>query len=365
MSEAKNQLAEILQATSERFNEIASSNMSYAKEQGFALQLLSNNDYLYKAAMSHPPSLQRAIINVAAVGLSLNPAEKLAYLIPRNSKVKGADGRDVWQTRVYLEPSYMGLCKLATDCGTIEWIQAKPVHASDSFVDNGLGILPTHKYEAFKPRGDLVGVYCVARMKSGEYLTEIMDISQVNDIRDRSESFKKGYGAWVTDYIEQAKKTVVRRAYKMWPRSAGMERLSAAVDLSNDNEGFQSITTAPNISQFTGDQKTYFDSMIEKSDALSMYVFSQTIETSVMTNLYHSFGKGQKGKYQRVVDELMRKGEEMFNNYKASFAAMTENEDDSGANELIAEMPQDAINLVIERSAVAVASFLTKLEKAA
>nr|WP_235428547.1 hypothetical protein [Enterobacter hormaechei] len=61
--------------------------MVWAKESQFAIQLFQNNDYLAKVAFQNQTSTQNAIINVAAIGISLNPAQKLAYLVPR----KGAN----------------------------------------------------------------------------------------------------------------------------------------------------------------------------------------------------------------------------------------------------------------------------------
>lgn len=48
--------------------------MVWAKESQFAIQLFQNNDYLAKVAFQNQTSTQNAIINVAAIGISLNPA---------------------------------------------------------------------------------------------------------------------------------------------------------------------------------------------------------------------------------------------------------------------------------------------------
>lgn len=61
--------------------------MVWAKESQFAIQLFQNNDYLAKVAFQNQTSTQNAIINVAAIGISLNPAQKLAYLVPRKGAI--------------------------------------------------------------------------------------------------------------------------------------------------------------------------------------------------------------------------------------------------------------------------------------
>jgi len=367
-----NPIATIIKESEDKFASVAPENMTYAKEAGFALQTLDNNSYLKQVAEGNLKSLQRAVINIAAIGLTLNPAEKLAYLIPRSVKA----GQNQWESRVFLEPSYMGLCKLATDSGVIEWIQAKPVYENDDFIDNGVGEKPTHKYQAFKERGAFVGVYCVAKLSGEreEYLTEIMTEEQVNDIRGRSEQWKKSQsGPWKTDYLEQAKKTVVRRAYKMWPRSNGMERLAAAVDLSNENEGFEPMQTSPEIHQCTGEQKAYFDQLIEKNDCIKMYVLWKTMTggngegagVSVWSSLTNSFKKGEKGKYNQIVSDLINNGESKLTDYLNGLEELAASGDDAGLNELLGELPQEAIDHISEICSEDLRLFIKEIREAA
>ena len=334
-------ISEVIEQTETRFVEVAPPSMKYGAEKGFAIQLLNNSSCLKQAATESPASLQQAITNVAAIGLSLNPAEKLAYLLPRNMKVKDESGRDTWQTRIFLEPSYMGLIRLATNSGSIEWVQAAPVYVDDDFMDNGVGEKPHHRYSAFaKNRGDFVGVYCVAKTSSGDYLTTVMDEDDVCSIRDRSESFKKGYGPWKDDFVEMAKKAVIRRAFKTWPLTN--ERAAHAVGLSNLNEGFEPILTSPDTGNYTAEQKAYFDQLIESSDGLGMFVFQQTLnDEALFTSLYHSFEKGTKGKYQRVIDELIRNGANKVEGIVVDLEAAMQSNDDIAASEVWSELSED------------------------
>lgn len=343
-----NEITQIIDLTEERFKQVAPKTISYEAEKGFAMQILTNNPYLMKVAMENRASLAQAVTNVAAIGLSLNPAEKQAYLLPRSVK----EGNK-WVSKVFLEPSYMGLCKLATDSGAIVWVQANCVYGHDSFADNGPGERPTHSYNAFsKDRGEFVGVYCVAKTKDGDFLTTLMTAEDINSVMERSESVKKyrqnnnqGFGGpWITDFKEMAKKTVVRLAFKMWPRSTGDERMAQAVHLSNENEGFEPIVTSPEIREFTADQKAYFDQLITSNDAIGMYVFSEGIERGVFTNLYHSFPKGEKGKFQQIVDGLFREGKAQFNDYANEINGA--NGDDLRVIELASELDDAALALM-------------------
>lgn len=211
--------------------------VQWQKECQFAIQLFQANDYLANTALKNPTSAQNAIINVAAIGITLNPAQKLAYLVPR----KGG---------ICLDISYMGLLHLAMETGSIRWGQAVLVHENDQFELTGLGSMPIHKHNPFKDRGALIGVYCTVKTSDGDYLTECMSIDEVYKIRSRSESFKKGNGPWVTDHDEMVRKTVIKRAYKYWPK---VERLANAIEMLNDNgEGIEKEPVYAHVSQ---DQK--------------------------------------------------------------------------------------------------------------
>jgi recombination protein RecT len=207
--------------------------MVWAKESQFAIQLFQNNDYLAKVAFQNQTSTQNAIINVAAIGISLNPAQKLAYLVPR----KGA---------ICLDISYMGLMHIAQQSGAIKWCQSAIVRKNDQFRREGLDKPPIHIYNDFdteEQRGEIVGAYVTVKTDDSDYLTHTMRIDAIFAIRDRSEAWKKYKSdnskkcPWVTDEEQMILKTVVKQAAKYWPRR---ERLDAAIDYVN-TEGEEGI----------------------------------------------------------------------------------------------------------------------------
>jgi recombination protein RecT len=199
----------------------ADPSIEFEREASFAMQVLSGNDFLMSTAMRNKASLQSAITNVAAIGISLNPASKQAYLVPRDGKV-------------CLDISYMGVMHLAQQTGAIKWGQAAIVRATDDFVLNGIDNPPDHKFNPFNEaaRGEIIGVYVVVKTDNDDYLTHAMPITKVNDIRDRSQAWKSYQAGkaktcpWVTDYEEMAKKTCVKQAAKYWPRR---DRLDSAI----------------------------------------------------------------------------------------------------------------------------------------
>nr|WP_236844378.1 recombinase RecT [Bordetella sp. 02P26C-1] len=191
---------------------------------------MQQNDFALKIATSNRQSVINAVTNVAAIGISLNPARRQAYLVPR-------DGR------ICLDISYMGLIDLAVATGSITWAQADLVRANDNFALNGFDAPPTHVFNPFsKDRGEIVGAYVVAKTASGDYLTTTMSREDIDGIMNRSQSMKSGKSSpWKTDYGEMAKKTVVKRAYKYWPKN---DRLSEAIHHLNTDNGEGLAVTA-------------------------------------------------------------------------------------------------------------------------
>jgi recombination protein RecT len=362
MTEQTKALKTYLEDVRPKFKEMMPARMDVTAEYGFAMQLLGNNQYVKKVAEENPISLASAVLNVAAVGLSLNPAKAQAYLIPRNVKVG-----DKWISKICFEPSYRGFCDLATMSGEIMWLQVNVVYEHDNFIDNGPGDRPTHNYDAFAPigeRGEIRGVYSVAKTKDGDYLTTLMREDELVAIRDKSESWKKNQnGPWKDFPVEQRKKTVVRRQWKMLPKVGDMSRFETAVHLSNENEGINFIETSPEITKFTGEQKEYYDSLITNNDEMGMFVFSVTIEEGVWISLYHSFPKGDKGKYRDIVNALVKDGRELMDEFRNFLETSVEKDDDLAVKESIEELSQDVMAYAMKEVSTEVTEYVEALQK--
>lgn len=221
-----NDIVEFVQQQEGMFLErVCDDKVKFSTESQFAIQAFQGNKFLADTARKNMASLQNAIINVASIGISLNPANKHAYLVPRDGKI-------------CLDISYMGLLHLAMTTGSIKWGQCKLVHANDAYASNGLDKAPTHTYNPFlnaNDRGVVIGGYCTVKTADGDYLTEEMSLDDIKKIENSS---KAKNGPWKTHWNEMARKTVVKRASKYWPK---VERLDEAIhNLNTDgNEGLQ------------------------------------------------------------------------------------------------------------------------------
>lgn len=197
------------------------------REMSFALQAVNSNDYLAK---STPASVAKCVVNIAFTGLSLNPVLKYAYITPR--RVNN-------QVEAILMPSYIGLCKLITDAGSVRNIYAYLVHEGDEFepvFGTELGLIHKPKF------GDKVThAYAVAVLNDGSKQFEVMTVADINEIRERSDgykSFKAGKAKsciWVSDYGEMAKKTVIKRLTKYLPKTEKWEKIATAIDIDNQD----------------------------------------------------------------------------------------------------------------------------------
>ncbi len=214
----------------ERFTALMPDPIAFEREASFAVQILQRNDYLAKCSND---SIMRSVLNVAQIGLSLNPVLKLAYLVPRWNRASK-------QVECCLEPGYQGLVKLLTDTKSIVSVTANIVWQGDDFdVDFATDAKVTrHRPHLLtgKDQGEMLAVYAIATLHDGSRMVELMGRKEVHEIRERSESYKKtlegkGSSVWITDEGEMWRKTVIRRLFKYLPKSSQFERVSEAVEV--------------------------------------------------------------------------------------------------------------------------------------
>lgn len=213
----------VIEQVAPKFNEIANTQklVAWAEESQFAIQALQKNDTLAKCS-AH--TVQNSIINVAAVGLTLNPALGFAYLVPEKGECN-------------LKVSFKGLVKIATDSGSILWVKAEIVKANDTFSYNGPCSMPEHSMNPFIDRGATVGVYCIAKTHQGDILVDVMSADEIAKIRKAA---KQDY-VWSAWPDEMAKKAIIKRASKQWPKTDRSDRLDLAIAAVNEYEGSEDI----------------------------------------------------------------------------------------------------------------------------
>jgi len=204
------------------------------------------------ALMAHPPALVfREVSKAAALGLLLDQQLGEAYLIEAyNARTK--------QREPQLRVGYRGLMKLGRQSGELKMIYAHEVCVRDHFdVELGGEKKLIHKPDVFSDRGPVVGYYAVAKYTDGEMDFEPMSVSQIHEIRDRSDGWRAYQEGkikntpWFTDEGEMAKKTVIRRLIKRLPQSPqlaaaiGIEDEAEHIDLRGHLTGFAPLPAPP------------------------------------------------------------------------------------------------------------------------
>lgn len=208
--------------------ESVKSDVDFNREANFALQILESNNYLQKA---RPESIRNAIVNLSLTGLTLNPALKYAYLVPRNSQ----DGLNI-----VLDISYIGMIKLLTDAGAVKNVDAGVIYTNDKY-DFRKGSDPYFKHQpALVNRGEKIGAYAIAYLRDGGFQFEIMGKDEIEKVRATSESYKnektRKYSPWENWEDEMWKKTVLKRLFKLLPKTKFSESLIAAISNEHENE---------------------------------------------------------------------------------------------------------------------------------
>ncbi|MET4696677.1 RecT family recombinase [Endozoicomonas lisbonensis] len=232
-----------LRDAKQQFNEIALAQklVTFSEEAHFARELIrasvpgdisnprDQRNARYCLYQCTPDSIRNAIVSVAAVGLSLNPVLKQAYLVPRWNKKKRI-------LECCLELSWQGMINLAKEAGVIEYCAAEQVYEEDiqtgSFVYQGALKPPVHQGNPFSPtRGKCVGVYCVAVLPGDKYITTVMNREELDIIASMSHSSVRD-----TWQGEMDKKSVIKRAFKTWPKPRNNLQVNSLHQLINHGQ---------------------------------------------------------------------------------------------------------------------------------
>ena len=164
----------------------------------------------------------------------LEPDGRRAHLIPFWNSQRGC-----FECQLILD--YKGIVELILRTGTVSTIHADKVCENDDFIYD-CGQIVRHRIDFRAERGEPYAFYCIITRKDGTRKCEVMNIEEINAIRERSKTANNG--PWVTDYSEMAKKTVFKRASKWVELSSEIrELMDADSDLVIDGE----VVTPPKI----------------------------------------------------------------------------------------------------------------------
>lgn len=174
------------------------------------------------------PSLMVSCLKAAQDGLL--PDKRDAALVIFNSKVKDpVTGAEKWIDAVQYMPMYSGILKKVRQSEELATVAAHVVYEKDKFhyILGDEEKIIHEPYFGSNERGDIVAAYCIAKLKDGTVMREVMTIQDVEKVRKKSKSGAdkqtgEARGIWKDWYEEMAKKTVFRRLAKWLPQSSDL-----------------------------------------------------------------------------------------------------------------------------------------------
>lgn len=243
----------------------------------------NNPDIMYTCDMeSIVMSCQKAALD----GLILDNRE--AALVPFKGKC------------TYM-PMIAGILKKLRNSGQLSTITAQVVYQNDPFsFDPANDTVPTHNPNWMSPdRGDMIGVYAIARLKYGGVVVEIMNLSQIYKVKAVSATSHKPGSPWAKWPEEMARKTVLRRLAKYLPSSADVDQM-----FEHDNENYD-FDKPQNSQQVVGKSTIItasINDLLEKEEPtaeitseLQMPETDTMVTVTTTTDIYIGTFKGESG----------------------------------------------------------------------
>lgn len=178
-----------------------------------ALTTIRQNPTLGKCSA---PSLLGGLMQAAQLNLDFGLHE--VYLVPYFSKKNGS-------FEATFQLGYKGLVSLFYRHPLAHELYAEVVYQNDKFwVRKGTKREIYHEPCMTKDKGEVVGFYAVAKLKSGAYNFVYMSRDEMDDFSaqyaKRDSSGKNNF--WTNNYEEMALKTVVKKCLKLMPKSIDM-----------------------------------------------------------------------------------------------------------------------------------------------
>ena len=224
--EKETSLVEVLKNRESELRSIAPKYVNVKRVMALAIEAKQRNPLLAKCT---PLSVVNFCMKMAETGTDRIGAGGLWAVPFWNKKENAYDMTPL--------PDWRLLIEKARRAKVIKHATAEIVCEKDVF-DYEFGLNPFLKHKpAKKERGDLIAVYCIVTLPDGCKEFTVMSKEEVDAIRGRSKASNSG--PWVTDYNEMAKKTVIKRALKVFEGAS--PELTKLIDADNAVVGFEKL----------------------------------------------------------------------------------------------------------------------------
>lgn len=172
--------------------------------------VVRRNAQLASIAKRNPGSFLAAVLDAARLGLEIGDTY---HLVPFGNEVVGI-------------ADYTGLIELAYRAGEVESIKCEIVCAGDHFrYEPGVMDRPEHRPDWFGDRGDMIGAYAYALLKSGATSQVVIrSKAEIEQVRDTARGANAKDSPWKNWPDRMWRKTVLRELMKFIPTSAEYRR---------------------------------------------------------------------------------------------------------------------------------------------
>jgi recombination protein RecT len=169
-----------------------------------------------------PISFVASVMIAAQLGLEPGQELGLSFLVPFfNSKTKSQECQFIL--------GYKGMITLARNSGSLTSISSQCVYSNDIFemefgVNDKLRHVPN-----IGDRGELIGAYCVAKLKDGAYQFNFIEKSKLYQLKTEqlnkiTNEYARKYSPWSTSEEEMFCKTTIRKLFKYLPISTELQK---------------------------------------------------------------------------------------------------------------------------------------------
>lgn len=161
-------------------------------------------------------SFLQCVLQAAELGLEPSGSYGGAHLVPRKNTRAGTH-------ECTLVIDYRGLVELARRSGEIATVEVGAVYSQDYFAyERGLNPILVHRPLIRGDRGELLGFWAVVLYRDGQKTFEVMRKDEAEAIRDEVPYWQNG--PWASHFEAMGKKTCVRRAMNLAPKSPEYRR---------------------------------------------------------------------------------------------------------------------------------------------
>lgn len=219
IDKAKQEVAALFKRNEKRFIELAPKGFHGARLAQIALTNIMQTPAL---ALCTRESLFAGVVESLKLGLALGGPMQESWLIPFKGQAQLIIGYQGMRSLVDRSGSVRDLQPRAVHNGLYrdggEWVQKKEPDLFSVEYGSNPRIVHVPKNPEPEHKEQLVGVYAVARLKGGGEQMVWMEVEDIERHHKRSRAANNG--PWVTDYVQMALKTAIRKICKNLPKSS-------------------------------------------------------------------------------------------------------------------------------------------------